>query len=63
MKTLLILSHTMELGGAERSLLGLLNAIDPKEYSIDLFLMRHEGSLLEDIPKHINLLPDCRSRF
>ena len=51
MKTLLILSHTMELGGAERSLLGLLNAIDPKEYSIDLFLMRHEGSLLEDIPK------------
>ena len=36
MKTLLILSHTMELGGAERSLLGLLNAIDPKEYSIDL---------------------------
>lgn len=58
MKTLLILSHTMELGGAERSLLGLLNAIDPKEYSIDLFLMRHEGSLLEDIPKHINLLPE-----
>lgn len=48
----------MELGGAERSLLGLLNAIDPSEYQVDLFLMRHEGSLLEDIPENINLLPE-----
>lgn len=58
MKTILIVSHAMELGGAERSLLGLLNAIDPSEYQVDLFLMRHEGSLLEDIPENINLLPE-----
>lgn len=58
MKTILIVSHAMELGGAERSLLGLLNAIDPREYQVDLFLMRHEGSLLEDIPENINLLPE-----
>lgn len=58
MKTILILSHAMELGGVERSLLGLLNAIDSKEYQVDLFLMRHEGSLLEDIPEYINLLPE-----
>ena len=48
----------MELGGAEKSLLGLLNAIDSKKYQVDLFLMRHEGSLLEDIPENINLLPE-----
>lgn len=58
MKSILILSHAMELGGAEKSLLGLLNAIDSKIYQVDLFLMRHEGSLLDDIPENINLLPE-----
>ena len=57
-ESILILSHAMELGGAEKSLLGLLNAIDSKKYQVDLFLMRHEGSLLEDIPENINLLPE-----
>lgn len=58
MKSILIVSHAMELGGAEKSLLGLLSAIDPKECHVDLFLMRHEGSLLKDIPKYVNLLPE-----
>ena len=57
MKSILIVSHAMELGGAEKSLLGLLSAIDPKECHVDLFLMRHEGSLLKDFPKYVNLLP------
>lgn len=47
MKRILIVSHAMELGGAERSLIGLLNVLDPKRYEIDLFLLRHEGELLE----------------
>ena len=46
MKKILIVSHTLELGGAERSLIGLLDAIDKKEYKVDLFLLRHEGELL-----------------
>lgn len=58
MKSILILSHAMELGGAEKSLLGLLNAIDPTKYQVDLFLMRHEGELLGDIPEYINLLKE-----
>ena len=29
-KTVLILSHALELGGAERSLIGLLDALDPE---------------------------------
>ena len=56
-KKILVLSHAMELGGVERSLLGLLDAIDPEQYAVDLFLLRHEGELLEHIPPHINLLP------
>ena len=42
-KKLLIVSHALELGGAERSLIGLLNAFDFEKYDVDLFLLRHEG--------------------
>ena len=42
-KKLLIVSHALELGGAERSLIGLLDALDPQIWDIDLFLLRHEG--------------------
>ena len=57
MKKILIVSHAMEIGGAERALLGLLESIDPKRVSVDLFLLRHEGELLDLIPDYINLLP------
>lgn len=57
MKRILIVSHAMELGGAERALLGLLECIDPSRVSVDLFLLRHEGELLDLIPDYINLLP------
>lgn len=56
-KKLLIVSHALELGGAERSLIGLLDALDPAIWDIDLFLLRHEGELMEDIPAHVKLLP------
>lgn len=56
-KKLLIVSHALELGGAERSLIGLLDALDPAIWDIDLFLLRHEGALMENIPVYVNLLP------
>lgn len=56
-KRIFIMSHALELGGAERSLIGLLDAIDTQKYEVDLFLMRHEGELLEAIPNKIKLLP------
>ena len=57
-KKLLIVSHALELGGAERSLIGLLDALDPQIWDIDLFLLRHEGELMDDIPKYVTLLPE-----
>ena len=56
-KKILFVSHALELGGAERSLIGLLDAIDPQQYDVDLFLLRHEGELMAAIPKHVHLLP------
>ena len=57
-KKLLIVSHALELGGAERSLIGLLDALDPEIWDIDLFLLRHEGELMDAIPEYVNLLPE-----
>lgn len=58
MKKILIVSHAMQLGGAETSLLGLLESIDKTKYSVDLFLYRHSGELLKFIPSAVNLLPE-----
>lgn len=63
MKSLLIISHAMEIGGAERALLGLLYSIDYTKYKVDLFLCRHEGELLKEIPKEVNLLDTNQSRY
>ena len=58
MKKILIVSHAMEIGGAEKALLGLLETIDTTQYQVDLFLLRHQGELLKEIPNNINLLPE-----
>lgn len=58
MKKILIFSHAMEIGGAERALLGLLETFDTTKYEIDLFLMRHQGELMKYIPSNIHLLPE-----
>ena len=50
--------HYMHLGGAEISLIGLLQALDPKKVDIDLFVYSHEGELMKQIPDYVNLLPE-----
>lgn len=57
-KKIFIFSHAMEIGGAERALLGLLSSIDYSKYDVDLFLLRHSGELLDLIPNEVNLLPE-----
>lgn len=50
--------HYMEIGGAERALLGLLNAIDTNKVDVDLFINQHTGEFMKLIPSKINLLPE-----
>lgn len=57
-KHILIFSHALELGGAERALIGLLHALDYRTVQVDLFLMRHEGALMGQIPAQVHLLPE-----
>ena len=56
--SILIFSQAMELGGVERSLLGLLNSIDYDRYDVDLFLMRHSGELMPYLNPKAKLLPE-----
>jgi len=53
--------HYLELGGAERALIGLLNAIDTDKVDVDLFLNQHTGAFMPLIPQKINLLPEIPS--
>ncbi len=57
---ILILIHYLEIGGAEISLIGLLNAIDKARYDVDLFDYSHQGELMQLIPDGVNLLPEVR---
>ena len=57
-KRIFISMHYLELGGAEISLIGLLQALDYSRYDVDLFIHRHQGELMTSIPKEINLLPE-----
>lgn len=56
-KKILILMPSMFIGGAERSLIGLLDSMDYEKYDVDLFLYRHEGEFLNLIHKRVNILP------
>ena len=47
----------MEIGGAERALLGLLDSIDYDSYSVDLLLCSHTGDFMPLINEHVNILP------
>ncbi|MBR3835199.1 MAG: glycosyltransferase [Clostridia bacterium] len=51
----------MEIGGAEKALLGLLSAFDYTRFNVDLFLYHHEGELMQFLPEEINLLPEKKS--
>ena len=59
-RILVVMPGAMELGGVERSLIGLLDSIDYEQYSVDLFLYGHHGPLFAQIPEKVNLLPQVR---
>lgn len=58
MKKILIIMPSLFIGGAERSLIGLLEAFDYTKVEVSLFLHRHEGEFLRYIPQQVRLLPE-----
>lgn len=60
-KRIFISMHYMEIGGAEISLIGLLQAMDYSKYDVDLFIHSHQGEMMQFIPKEVNLLSEISS--
>ena len=56
MKKVLFVMDSLYNGGAEKSLVNLLNEIPEDKYIIDLLLLRPEGMFLSQVPENVNLL-------
>lgn len=56
-KKLLFVIDSLSIGGAEKSLVSLLNLIEPSKYEIDLLLFKRGEDLERYLPKHITILP------
>jgi len=56
-KKLLFVIDSLTIGGAEKSLVTLLNLIDSSKYEIDLLLIKRGGDLEKYVPSYINILP------
>ena len=57
-KKLLFVIDSLGIGGAEKSLLTLLNCINSSKYEIDLQLFSKGGEFEKFLPKNINILPN-----
>lgn len=56
MKDILFVIDSLTCGGAEKSLISLLNNIDYSIYNVDLLLIKKGGDFEKFIPKEVNLL-------
>ncbi|MDG0791781.1 glycosyltransferase [Cohnella ginsengisoli] len=61
MKSVLIASYDMDVGGVERSLAGMLDRFDYRRHSVDLMLYRHQGDFMALLSDRANLLPEERA--
>ena len=55
-KNIFIVMTSLYNGGAERSLINLLNEIDYEKYEVDLLLFQKKGIFIEELPNMVNLI-------
>ncbi|MBC7557512.1 MAG: glycosyltransferase [Chryseobacterium sp.] len=55
MKKIFFFIESLEIGGAEKSLLTLLHSFNFKNYEIDLMMLK-EGTFLQDVPAFVNII-------
>lgn len=53
-KKILFVIGSLGSGGAERSLVNLLNALQSDKYEIDLLLFNKSGALVKQVPEYVN---------
>lgn len=60
-KKLLFVINNLNCGGAEKSLISLLESLDYNRLDVDLFIFKHEGLFLDKIPAKVKLLPEPKN--
>lgn len=55
-KRLLITAMSMVIGGAEKSLVNLLNLLDYGRFDVDVLLFQRKGEFLPQIPEQVNII-------
>ncbi len=60
-KKILFVIPSLDLGGAEKSLVNLLNSIDYNLYDVDLFIFLKRGVFLNSVPKEVNILKNSKA--
>ena len=55
-KRILIVNNHLRTGGAENSLISLLNQLDFSVYEVDLLLYHKNGSYIKRLPKQVNII-------
>lgn len=57
MKKVLFVFEQLQVNGAAKSLVALLNAVS-NEYDVSLFLFSHDGEMISELPSNVKLLPE-----
>ena len=55
-KNILFAVRNMNIGGVEKSLISLLNSLNPNDYDIDVLVLENHGGFLEDIPSWVRVI-------
>jgi len=56
MKKVLFVIYSLGYGGAERSIVNLLNELSPEQYDVDLLLFQKTGDFLQQLPGWVSVL-------
>lgn len=59
-KKILFVIDSLNIGGAEKSLVTLLNLLDYSRYEVDLQLFAFDGTLMQFLPKEVKVLPPLK---
>lgn len=55
MKKIIIAANSMDIGGTEKALIGMLKSIDYNKYNVTLLLKEKKGDLLNEVPTNVNV--------
>lgn len=57
-KKVLFIMNNLHCGGAEKSLVSLLNSFDYSKYQVDLLLFKQEGMFMKQLPAEVSLIKE-----